>query len=86
MDASLDTLVVAAYVFADSFVIPRSGPAGKISDAELIAPDLIALKLAGTLAATDGRSAPPVPADDPRDQSHRHRGIADRVQHVLVRP
>jgi Transposase DDE domain len=37
MTASLDTLVVAAYVFADSFVIPRSGPVGKISDAELIA-------------------------------------------------
>ena len=37
MDASLDTLVVAAYVFADSFAIPRSGPAGKITDAELIA-------------------------------------------------
>ena len=37
MTASLDTLVIAAYVFADSFVIPRSGPAGKISDAELIA-------------------------------------------------
>jgi Transposase DDE domain len=37
MTASLDTLVIAAYVFADSFVIPRSGPVGKISDAELIA-------------------------------------------------
>jgi hypothetical protein len=37
MTASLDTLVVAAYVFADSFAIPRSGPVGKITDAELIA-------------------------------------------------
>jgi hypothetical protein len=37
MDASLDTLVIAAYVFADSFAIPRSGPAGKITDAEVIA-------------------------------------------------
>jgi hypothetical protein len=37
MDASLDTLVIAAYVFADSFAIPRSGPAGKVTDAELIA-------------------------------------------------
>ena len=37
MTASLDTLVIAAYVFADSFVIPRSGPVGKITDAELIA-------------------------------------------------
>jgi len=37
MTASLETLVVAAYVFADSLPIPRSGPAGKTTDAELIA-------------------------------------------------
>ena len=37
MTASLDTLVIAAYVFADSFGIPRKGPVGKITDAELIA-------------------------------------------------
>lgn len=37
MTASLETLVVAAYVFADGLRIPRSGPKGKITDAELIA-------------------------------------------------
>jgi hypothetical protein len=37
MTASLETLVVAAYVFATSVAIPRSGPAGRISDHELIA-------------------------------------------------
>lgn len=37
MTASLETLVIAAYVFADSLRIPRPGPQGKISDAELIA-------------------------------------------------
>lgn len=37
MTASLETLVVAAYVFADSLSTPRSGPAGKATDAELIA-------------------------------------------------
>lgn len=37
MTASLETLVVAAYVFADSLSIPRSGPAGKATDSELIA-------------------------------------------------
>lgn len=37
MTASLETLVVAAYVFADSLSIPRSGPKGKITDKELIA-------------------------------------------------
>ena len=37
MTASLETLVVAAYVFADSLPIPRSGPRGKATDQELIA-------------------------------------------------
>lgn len=37
MTASLETLVVAAYMFADGVVIPRPGPQGKITDAELIA-------------------------------------------------
>jgi Transposase DDE domain len=37
MTASLETLVVAAYVFADSLSIPRPGPAGEITDEELIA-------------------------------------------------
>jgi Transposase DDE domain len=37
MTASLETLVVAAYIFADAAAIPRPGPAGKITDAELIA-------------------------------------------------
>jgi Transposase DDE domain len=37
MDASLETLVIASYVFADSLSIPRPGPAGKITDQELIA-------------------------------------------------
>jgi hypothetical protein len=37
MTASLETLVVAAYVFADALAIPRSGPEGKITDKELIA-------------------------------------------------
>ena len=37
MTASLETLVIAAYVFAHSLAIPRPGPEGKITDAELIA-------------------------------------------------
>ena len=37
MTASLETLVIAAYVFAHSLPIPRPGPEGKISDPELIA-------------------------------------------------
>jgi hypothetical protein len=37
MTASLETLVVAAYVFACSLRIPRPGPEGKVTDRELIA-------------------------------------------------
>jgi hypothetical protein len=37
MTASLETLVVTAYLFADELVIPRPGPKGEITDAELIA-------------------------------------------------
>jgi IS5 family transposase len=37
MDASLETLVVAGYVFATSLRIPRPGPHGLITDHELIA-------------------------------------------------
>jgi hypothetical protein len=37
MTAELETLVVAAYVFATSLPIPRPGPAGRITDPELIA-------------------------------------------------
>jgi Transposase DDE domain len=37
MTASLETLVVAAYIFADGAAIPRPGPKGNTTDAELIA-------------------------------------------------
>jgi hypothetical protein len=37
MSASLETLVVAAYVFAASFSIPRPGPQGRVTDPELVA-------------------------------------------------
>lgn len=37
MTASLETLVIAAYVFADEQLIPRPGPKGETTDAELVA-------------------------------------------------
>jgi hypothetical protein len=37
MDTSLETLVVAASVFACSLSIPRPGPVGDVTDQELIA-------------------------------------------------
>src|SRR5919108_2269186 len=33
----LETLVIAAYIFADEQAIPRPGPRGEITDAELVA-------------------------------------------------
>ena len=50
MTASLETLVVAAYVFAHSLPIPRPGPEGKITDAELIA---LAVAQASTGVSSD---------------------------------
>ena len=37
MTASLETLVVTAYLFADEQAVPRPGPKGEITDAELVA-------------------------------------------------
>lgn len=37
MTASLETLVIATYIFADGVEIPRPGPRGRTTDAELIA-------------------------------------------------
>jgi hypothetical protein len=37
LSASLETLVVAAYMFADEAAVPRPGPDGLITDAELVA-------------------------------------------------
>lgn len=50
MTASLETLVVAAYVFADDRLIPRRGPRGKITDAELVA---LAVAQAATGVSSD---------------------------------
>jgi len=37
MTASLETLVIAAYVFATTFRLARPGPPGKVADEEIIA-------------------------------------------------
>ena len=34
MTASLETLTIAAYVFATTFGIPRPGPPGRVTDEE----------------------------------------------------
>ena len=53
MDASLETLVIAGYAFACSLSIPRPGPAGKITDQELIG---LAVAQAVTGLASDRQS------------------------------
>jgi hypothetical protein len=52
MDASLETLVVAACVLAATFRIPRPGPLGKVSDEEIVA---LAVAQAITGTASDRR-------------------------------
>jgi DDE family transposase len=52
MTASLETLVVAAYVFATTFRITRPGPIGKVSDEEIVA---LAVAQAITGAVSDRR-------------------------------
>lgn len=52
MSASLETLVVAAYVFAASFSIPRPGPIGRVIDEEVIA---LAVAQAATGLVSDRR-------------------------------
>src|SRR5918997_611751 len=52
MTASLETLVIAAYVFATTFRIPRPGPIGKVSDEEIVA---LAVAQAITGAVSDRR-------------------------------
>ena len=72
MTAELETLVVAAYVFATSLSIPRPGPPGLISDPELIA---LAVAQAATGLSSDrqflgmvGRLLPGRPSAPPRSR------------------
>jgi hypothetical protein len=52
MTASLETLVIAAYVFATTFRVPRPGPIGKVTDEEIVA---LAVAQAITGAVSDRR-------------------------------
>ena len=75
MDASLETLVVAGYVFATSLPIPRPGPAGLVSDEELIA-------LAVAQAITGVCSRSPVPRPDrPAVARGGSRALPDQSQY-----
>jgi hypothetical protein len=87
MTASLETLVIAAYVFAHSLPIPRPGPEGKITDAELIA---LAVAQASTGECSDrkflGMIAYRLPgwfAHLP-DQSQYNRRLRRLVPYIVV--
>jgi hypothetical protein len=78
MDASLETLVIAAYVFAATFRIPRPGPLGKVSDEEIVAL-AVAQAICGTASdrrflGTIGRLLPGFFPDLP-DQTQYNRRL-----------
>lgn len=78
MCASLETLVIAAYVFATTFRIVRPGPAGKVSDEEIVAL-AVAQAITGTVSdrrflGTIGRLLPGFFPDLP-DQTQYNRRL-----------
>jgi len=90
MDASLETLVTAAYVFACSLSIPRCGPRGKVTDQELIA---LAVAQAVTGLASDrqflgtiGRLLPDCFPDLPGQSqlSRRLRRLTPQITRVQI--
>jgi hypothetical protein len=87
MTASLETLAIAAYVFADSLRIPRPGPAGEITDKELIA---LAVCQAAMGISSDRRFLGLVPFRLPGffphlpDQSQYNRRLRRLVPHICT--
>jgi hypothetical protein len=87
MTASLETLAIAAYVFADSLRIPRPGPKGEITDAELIA---LAVCQAAMGISSDRQFLGLVPYRLPgffphlADQSQYNRRLRRLVPHICT--
>ena len=74
MTASLETLVVAAYIFADQVGIPRPGPEGKITDAELVA---LAVAQAAMIASVQLRVSELIASSDLRIADGTLIGVAN---------
>lgn len=93
MCASLETLVIAAYVFADALRSPRPGPPGNTTDAELVAL-AVAQAITGTCSDRQflgiiGRLLPgffPVLPDQSQDNRRLRRltGQITRVQLMVA--
>jgi hypothetical protein len=82
MCASLETLVIAAYVFADSLRFPRPGPPGKATDTELIA---LAVAQAATGICSDrqflGVIGRLLPGSSPNCQASRSTTVGSDGSH-----
>jgi hypothetical protein len=87
MCASLETLTIAAYVFATTFRLPRPGPAGKVTDAEIVAL-AVAQAITGTVSdrrflGTIGRLLPGFFPDLP-DQTQYNRRLRRLTAHITT--
>jgi hypothetical protein len=87
MCASLETLTIAAYVFATTFRLPRPGPPGKVTDAEIVAL-AVAQAITGTVSdrrflGTIDRLLPGLFPDLP-DQTQYNRRLRRLTSHITT--
>jgi hypothetical protein len=87
MCACLETLTIAAYVFATTFRLPRPGPPGKVTDAEIVAL-AVAQAMTGTVSdrrflGTIDRLLPGLFPDLP-DQTQYNRRLRRLTSHITT--
>ena len=87
MCASLETLTIAAYVFATTFRLARPGPVGKVTDAEIVAL-AVAQAITGIVSdrrflGTIGRLLPDLFPDLP-DQTQYNRRLRRLTPHLTT--
>lgn len=87
MCACLETLTIAAYVFATTFRLPRPGPPGKVTDAEIVAL-AVAQAITGTVSdrrflGTIDRLLPGLFPDLP-DQPQYNRRLRRLTSHITT--
>jgi len=87
MCASLETLTIAAYVFATTFRLPRPGPVGRVTDHEIVAL-AVAQAITGIVSdrrflGTIGRLLPGLFPDLP-DQTQYNRRLRRLTPHITT--